>query len=232
MIKWRKKNPKGLRVMAFFRLSGSFLGERLLFVIIWLVLTNALAFILCGEDENRAAHGKARYPFLIFLLVALLGGALGALIGHIIHHRRNKQFLRGLTYALLVLCGLAFTVLCIIYAEKSPLDFIKGMQTDAAAAVHFQAKIFSPYFKAAIIWSAVTGTAAFIMFGIDKLHAVRKKRRIPELWLLISAFIGGGAGALLGMIVFRHKIRHAKFYVTVPILFILQVAFLLCVRFG
>lgn len=218
--------------MAFFRLSGSFLGERLLFVIIWLIFTNALAFILCGEDENRAAHGKKRYPFPVFLLVALSGGVLGALTGHIIHHQRKKQFFRGLTYAILTLCGLAFTVLCIIHAEKSPLDYIEGMRTDAAAIVHFQAKIFSPYFKAAIIWSAVADIVSFIMFGTDKLHAVRKKRRIPELWLLIFAFIGGSAGALLGMIIFRHKIRHAKFYVTIPILFLLQTVFLLCIRFG
>ena len=50
----------------------------------------------------------------------------------------------------------------------------------------------------------------FVVYGIDKYRAIQKKYRIPEatlLWLAVS----GVVGAIAGMLVFRHKIRKAKF---------------------
>ena len=48
---------------------------------------------------------------------------------------------------------------------------------------------------------------AFVCFGMDKRKAVKQYWRIPEKVLLGLAFLGGGAGALAGMRVFRHKTR-------------------------
>ena len=49
---------------------------------------------------------------------------------------------------------------------------------------------------------------ALALYGIDKYRAVRHKWRIPERTLLLVSFIGGSAGALMGMFLFRHKTRH------------------------
>ena len=57
---------------------------------------------------------------------------------------------------------------------------------------------------------------AFVLFGIDKQNARRNMWRIPEKTLILSAVIGGSAGAILGMRFFHHKTRKAKFAVGVP----------------
>ena len=44
--------------------------------------------------------------------------------------------------------------------------------------------------------------------------------------LLILALIGGSAGAIAGMMCFRHKTRKAKFMITVPVIFVVEVILL------
>lgn len=73
----------------------------------------------------------------------------------------------------------------------------------------------------------VMSIAGFAAMGIDKHRAVRKNWRIPEKTLLIIAFLGGGIGALLGMYLFRHKTRHMKFVLLVPLAGALYIACLL-----
>ena len=63
----------------------------------------------------------------------------------------------------------------------------------------------------------------FAMYGIDKRRAIKNKWRIPEKKLLLAALFGGAPGALWGMILFHHKTKKARFFLTVPVLFVLQV---------
>ena len=70
----------------------------------------------------------------------------------------------------------------------------------------------------------VINILAFVCYGLDKHKSKRKARRISERWLLLLALIGGSVGAWLGMLVWRHKTKHAKFRFGVPILLLLQVA--------
>jgi uncharacterized membrane protein YsdA (DUF1294 family) len=58
---------------------------------------------------------------------------------------------------------------------------------------------------------------AFLLFSADKKRAVRNKWRIPERTLLISAALGGGAGALLAMQVCHHKTKKKRFTILVPL---------------
>ena len=75
-----------------------------------------------------------------------------------------------------------------------------------------------------LIWLGVMSVFALILFGWDKLMAMLGRSRIPEAALLGAAVLGGGTGALLGMLLFRHKIRKAPFPVLVPLFFLLQAA--------
>ncbi len=59
---------------------------------------------------------------------------------------------------------------------------------------------------------------AFAMYGADKYFAKKDMWRISEKALLGIAAIGGAFGAFLGMETFRHKTKHAKFIVLVPVL--------------
>ena len=51
----------------------------------------------------------------------------------------------------------------------------------------------------------------FLLMGIDKRAAKRKKWRIPERRLLTLGIIGGGFGGILGMLVFHHKTHRIYF---------------------
>ena len=61
------------------------------------------------------------------------------------------------------------------------------------------------------------------MFYSDKQKAKKHRWRIPESTLLLSAFIGGSFGAFAAMKIFRHKTKHAKFYICVPLFMILHI---------
>ncbi len=69
----------------------------------------------------------------------------------------------------------------------------------------------------------VVNVIAFIMYGVDKWKAKNHKYRIPEKTLIGIAGIGGSIGAWSGMQAFRHKTKHTKFVVGVPVILILQV---------
>lgn len=79
-------------------------------------------------------------------------------------------------------------------------------------------------------YAAAASLCAFFAFGWDKRCAVRGKWRVRERTLLALAAAGGAAGALLGMYVFRHKIRKNKFRFGVPALLILQAGILCLLR--
>lgn len=65
----------------------------------------------------------------------------------------------------------------------------------------------------------------FFLYGIDKWKAIHHKWRIPEAHLILAG-VFGIFGAILGMLLFRHKIRKPKFYIGLPAIFILE---LMCV---
>ena len=68
-----------------------------------------------------------------------------------------------------------------------------------------------------MIYIAIWNALVFLLYGVDKLMAKLKKRRIPEMWLIVTAIMSGGIGAAAGMMVFHHKINKWKFYVTTGI---------------
>ncbi|MEG0527030.1 MAG: DUF1294 domain-containing protein [Longicatena sp.] len=69
-----------------------------------------------------------------------------------------------------------------------------------------------------IVWNIIT----FTMMGIDKWKAIHKGMRISEKMLLSCSLLLGSLGTLLGMIVFRHKIRKPLFYISVPVMIIVH----------
>jgi uncharacterized membrane protein YsdA (DUF1294 family) len=75
-----------------------------------------------------------------------------------------------------------------------------------------------------LIYLAAVNFAAFVMYGIDKRKAIRGKWRTPESALLGIAIAGGSLGAWAGMYAFRHKTRHKKFVIGVPLVIIFQAA--------
>ena len=74
-------------------------------------------------------------------------------------------------------------------------------------------------------WLLAINLIAFALMGRDKALAKREsRRRIPERVLFLSALLGGSAGAILGMQLFRHKTRHWYFVVGMPAILLAQLA--------
>ena len=73
---------------------------------------------------------------------------------------------------------------------------------------------------ALLAWNLIV----FIMYGADKSKAKKRKRRISEKTLLWTAFFMGSIGAFFGMILFRHKTKHWKFKILLPLFVMLHIA--------
>ena len=69
-----------------------------------------------------------------------------------------------------------------------------------------------------IIYLFIINAAAFVLMLADKMKAKRGAWRIPEATLMGVAAIGGSFGAYFGMKTFRHKTKHPKFYIGLPVL--------------
>lgn len=79
-----------------------------------------------------------------------------------------------------------------------------------------------------IVYVVAVNAVAFVVYGVDKYKAQKAKWRIRESMLLLLVVIGGSAGAWLGMKIWRHKTRHAKFRYGVPAILLIQLTGVLC----
>jgi len=68
-----------------------------------------------------------------------------------------------------------------------------------------------------LIATLLCNVATFVLYAADKKKAENNQWRISEASLIGCAFMMGGFGAFLAMTFLRHKIKHLKFKVLVPI---------------
>ena len=61
----------------------------------------------------------------------------------------------------------------------------------------------------------------------DKQKARKNQWRIPERVLMGIALLGGSAGVYIGMYVCRHKTRHLKFTLGVPMILAIQIVLII-----
>lgn len=78
-----------------------------------------------------------------------------------------------------------------------------------------------------ILYLLLINAAAFLLMLIDKWKAKKNLWRISEATLMSTALLGGGIGALLGMYTVRHKTRHPKFTVGIPLILAVQIGIFL-----
>ena len=72
------------------------------------------------------------------------------------------------------------------------------------------------------LYLTLINALAFSLMLADKRRARKKQWRIPEAVLMTTAALGGSLGALLGMYTVRHKTRHPKFTIGIPLILALQ----------
>ena len=80
------------------------------------------------------------------------------------------------------------------------------------------------------IYLIAVNLITFVIFGVDKLAAIKGRTRIRERTLLLLAFIGGSIGGLSAMYLFWHKIRKLKFKLGVPLMLVLHIVAVLYLK--
>lgn len=83
-----------------------------------------------------------------------------------------------------------------------------------------------------IAYLILVNIAGFVLMGVDKSKAKRRKWRIPEATLFLVAAIGGSIGSIAGMYTFRHKTKHWYFVYGMPVIFLIQVLIILLIYFA
>ena len=83
-----------------------------------------------------------------------------------------------------------------------------------------------------LLWYlAAANLVTFTVYGVDKAKARRGAWRVPEKTLFLLPLLGGSVGALLGMLVFRHKTKHWYFVWGIPLILLAQIALAVWVYF-
>lgn len=85
------------------------------FIISYIVIVNIIAFILYGVDKRKAKRNQWRIAESTLILVAVIGGSLGALLGMIVFHHKTKHWKFKI---LIPLCLIVDILLGYIYLWK------------------------------------------------------------------------------------------------------------------
>ena len=79
------------------------------------------------------------------------------------------------------------------------------------------------------IYLLLINAVSFLLMLIDKYKARKNLWRIRESTLITTAALGGSIGALMGMYTFRHKTKHLRFTLGIPIILAIQLLIAYCV---
>lgn len=79
-----------------------------IYILYYLALINVITFLVYGIDKLKAKKGKWRIPEATLLLLAVIGGSIGAWLGiKVWHHKTmHKKFKYGIPIILALQAGL------------------------------------------------------------------------------------------------------------------------------
>ncbi len=82
---------------------------------IYLIVINAVAFLMYGIDKEKARKGKWRIKEKDLILVAMIGGSIGAFFGmHFFHHKTRHWYFR---YGIPVIMILQIIIIAVMGAK-------------------------------------------------------------------------------------------------------------------
>lgn len=80
-----------------------------------------------------------------------------------------------------------------------------------------------------IAYAVIINILAALLAVIDKRRAIKNKWRISETTLMLIGLLGGAVGEYLTMKAIRHKTRHAKFVIGLPLEIFLQIVIIILI---
>ena len=72
-------------------------------LIIYLVIINLIAFLLCYIDKRNATEGKYRISETSLLSISLMGGCFGMLFGMYMFHHKTRKLKFKLVYIFVII---------------------------------------------------------------------------------------------------------------------------------
>ena len=175
----------------------------------YLIAINIIGFLMYFINFMLYKYTKSANIDVILTLLALAGGSLGIFAFIVLFDRKSVK--DNMMSRVFLVCVLILQVIIIL--------FIKGFHGNE---LNFDFLDFFGRNKILMIYLGIINVITFLAFAIDKLHAIKGKRRIRIITLLGLAFVGGSAGALLGMYTLRHKTKVYYFTVGIPLIMIMQ----------
>ena len=73
-----------------------------------------------------------------------------------------------------------------------------------------------------LLYLLIINAIGFLLMLADKFKARKNLWRIPERTLMGTALLGGSMGCLIGMYTLRHKTKHPKFTIGIPLILAAQ----------
>ena len=175
----------------------------------YLIAINIIGFLMYFISFLLYKYTKTANIDVILTLLALAGGSLGIFIFIVLFDRKSvKENMMSRVF-----------IICVLIIQIIAMLFIKGFHGEEINIAFWE---FFGRNKILMIYLGIINVITFLAFAIDKLHAIKGKRRIRIITLLGLAFVGGSAGALLGMYTLRHKTKVYYFTVGVPLIMIMQ----------
>lgn len=181
-------------------------------IFIYLGIINILGFVLYIPYKSLRSGIIKSILTLILYFTGICGGSLGLILAIFIFDRNAAK--DGLS--LKVFAFASFVIELVLF-----LLFRKDMGSLSFDFVGFFGD--KPYL---LIYLGLINMISFLAFGFDKYKANRDKRRLKNGLLLGLSFIGGAIGGLIGMKVFRHKIKKAYYKMGLPLMILMQVLIL------
>ena len=175
----------------------------------YLIAINIISFLMYFINFLLYKYTKTANIDALLTLLALAGGSAGIFAFIVLFDRKSVK--ENMMSRVFLVCVLILQVIIIM--------FIKGFHGNE---LNFEFLDFFGSNKILMIYLGIVNVITFAAFAIDKINAVKGKRRIKILTLLGLAFVGGSLGALLGMYTLRHKTKVNYFTVGIPLIMIMQ----------
>lgn len=175
----------------------------------YLIAINIISFLMYFINFLLYKYTKTANIDVLLTLLTLAGGSLGIFAFIVIFDRKSvKENMMSRVF-----------IICVLIIQIIAMLFIKGFHGEEINIAFWE---FFRRNKILMIYLGIINVITFLAFAIDKLHAIKGKRRIRIITLLGLAFVGGSLGALLGMYTLRHKTKVDYFTVGVPLIMIMQ----------
>lgn len=80
-----------------------------------------------------------------------------------------------------------------------------------------------------MLYFSAISIIVFLITVFDKISAKLGKRRVPEDFLLTLGLLGGALSEYLTMLIIRHKTKHKKFMIGLPIEIIFHITLIILI---